>query len=475
MKVLLVEDDKNFLEAFLQELRTIPNLMVTVAASRASACSQLQHTEYDLIICDLRIPTEDGGLDDEIEHGLAVKSTASELSAGTPLIMFSAYGTIELLEKWMQEARREDIFGKCSTYPMLSHLKKGNLPDCIRKVREFAHEVSAFDDVEVSDGMNQINLSWAEKRVLRIFARRVDGRVIRVSKLSGGLSDSRILRVTVVNGSGATKAKTVGKLAKIDAVEEEERRYKTHVVPLLNVGGLTAVTDIVRAGAGRLGGLFYRFAETYDRSLFQILKESPALAIVSIANLRELLFPWRDGAPQVEASIQDIRRDLVKDEQLFPRLSLLNGIPWQEFEKKRVSIRLCTLHRDLHGLNVLVDTEGRPLPIDYGEVGKGPGSLDPLTLELSLIFHPAGREIIGDWPSVDRAKNWSDISNYVQDCPVAEYISKCRTWAAEDGAGNREIFAAAYAYAMRQLKYEDTDHAIAVALITSVIAAFNQT
>jgi hypothetical protein len=46
--------------------------------------------------------------------------------------------------------------------------------------------------------------------------------------------------------------------------------------------------------------------------------------------------------------------------------------------------------------------------IDYGEVGEGTASLDPVTLELSLLFHPKGPlrpsgAAFGAWPTEAQA------------------------------------------------------------------------
>jgi Ser/Thr protein kinase RdoA (MazF antagonist) len=48
------------------------------------------------------------------------------------------------------------------------------------------------------------------------------------------------------------------------------------------------------------------------------------------------------------------------------------------------------VHGDLHGSTALVSASGSAVVVDYGDVAEGPASLDPVTLELSLILHPQG-------------------------------------------------------------------------------------
>ena len=58
-----------------------------------------------------------------------------------------------------------------------------------------------------------------------------------------------------------------------------------------------------------------------------------------------------------------------------------------EVERRQVQTRWCCVHGDLHGANVLARKDGECVIIDFGDVGDGPASLDPITLELSLLFH----------------------------------------------------------------------------------------
>ena len=113
--------------------------------------------------------------------------------------------------------------------------------------------------------------------------------------------------------------------------------------------------------------------------------------------------------------------------------------------------------------------------IDFGEVRRAAASLDPVVLELSLLFHARGREISGDWPSETEATSWHDLDEYVRRSPYAALVRTCRAWAREVTDGDRAIFANAYGHAVKQLKYPDVDPGMARAIIAASIEGFART
>jgi hypothetical protein len=113
--------------------------------------------------------------------------------------------------------------------------------------------------------------------------------------------------------------------------------------------------------------------------------------------------------------------------------------------------------------------------IDYGDIADGPPALDPVTLELSGIFHPDGVFYSSEWPSVETAKKWGELDAYLSGCPHRDFVRGCRAWALDVAAGSREIAATAYSYLLRQLKYADTNKDRALALIEGVRAYYQST
>lgn len=125
--------------------------------------------------------------------------------------------------------------------------------------------------------------------------------------------------------------------------------------------------------------------------------------------------------------------------------------------------------RHRHGQNVLVDAEDRPMLIDFSDARLTSGCLDPITLELSPVFHPDANGARGDWPGAEQIGNWFDLDAYLVDCPIADYIRACRDWLWRVARSDGEVATVLAAYGIRQLKYKNTDHNLAKALIAAAL------
>ncbi len=473
MRLLIIEDNETFLTELQEALDGIGGLELEVAASRRSAVEKLHTQDFDLITCDLKIPTQDEALDAHVDHGRAVYREALNVTSGTPIIVLSSFGNEYTLPALMDVAHNGDYFGANTALPMVSFLDKGRLAECVDRVREFTEQLNVLDGIEISPPGFQ--LSSLEKRALRIFARRLEGTVLTVSELGGGLSKTRTLKVRIRGVGGVHKALVAAKLGAQNLINDEKARYEKFVSPALGAGSHASFAGEVKQGAGKIAALFYKLDERYDRSVFDVLRNSPDKGAVTVAQIIQRTQPWRTDAPQHRTSIGDIRRALMADDSLNGCLHYLTGIDVAAFESKELEVHTCAQHCDFHGSNILVDAEHRTLLIDYGEVGEATASLDPIILELSLLFHPDAANVRGDWPAIVELDSWDNLDTYTENCPVAEFVRACRSWAFEVAAGGREVFANVYAYSLRQLEYGDTNKDFAVALVKVAIRGFEST
>ena len=64
------------------------------------------------------------------------------------------------------------------------------------------------------------------------------------------------------------------------------------------------------------------------------------------------------------------------------------------------------------------------------------------------------------------------LDRFTINCPFAPFIEACRGWANAEAGSPGEVIAVGYAYAMRQLRYADTDKQLARALIRACIQYF---
>ena len=102
--------------------------------------------------------------------------------------------------------------------------------------------------------------------------------------------------------------------------------------------------------------------------------------------------------------------------------------------------------------------------IDFGDAGRSFSTVDPVTLELSTIFHMQHTRLPRGWPTEAAMSQWSATVDYTQGSALGSFITACRDWANGEAASPEEVFAVAYGYAMRQLKYDEIDKALAWAL-----------
>ncbi len=153
----------------------------------------------------------------------------------------------------------------------------------------------------------------------------------------------------------------------------------------------------------------------------------------------------------------------------------LTWIDWEAFERRGVWLGLCTQHGDLHCGNVIVGPYNAPVLIDFASVGEAVASLDSISLGLSVLLHPGSRTRSPDWPRIANLEHWDDVERFVDGCPVGSFVRATREWAARIAVGRREIYAIAYAIAIRQLKYPDPERNFVQALIRCTVEAFQRT
>jgi hypothetical protein len=341
------------------------------------------------------------------------------------------------------------------------------------RLAPIAASLLVLGDIEL-DRRGSFGSSLADDRLIRIFARRRGGVRCCIWELGGGLSGARVLRIRVADATGALRDHAVGKIGSHEDVLQESQRFDKHV-SRLEPQATPRRLETIEFGAGNRAGVFYGLAAGFGSTLFECAKINEARVGAAVQSVERITETWRADVGETRMPVRDVRRRLLGDED-FVSLSGAFNLDWaREFENRQIQVRWCCIHGDLHGSNVLVDEEGKAILIDYGDVGEGPASLDPVTLELSALFHPQGPFIDTDWPSAAQARNWADLDSYVVGCSCPEFILECRNWAQQAAAGRRELAASMYTYLIRQLKYPDTRKSLILDLLSGVNALIKST
>jgi hypothetical protein len=476
MRVLLIEDIEEFLNVVVPRLESIAGAPenLTVAKSRDSAIKAMNDAAlkaefYDIFILDLSIPPTDHRGVDHVDHGMAVLNHAQHCAPRTPVYILTRADANPIVNKLLLRAEKIDVWGDQRLISTLQLWPKIIMDELFDELRLVARCVAETDEIAIDTRGVNLQLSPQQRRVLRVFARRRESRSCEVSALAGGLSGSRVFRVTARDDTGHIHIVAAGKIADIETVDDEAQRFDQHVQQLRS-GAFPTKIEVVRSGAGLSAGVFYWLLNADSQSLFSFLAVDPEQAATVVAKVQNLTQPWINGEATVE--VADIRRRLVGDEEAA-ELVRTHGLTWDvDFEAKLIQTKWACLHGDLHGGNVLVDGNGTPLLIDFSEVGRGAAPIDPITLELSLLFHPDFQQIRGAWPPIDTAARWADISRYTQGCPCPAFIEACRKWSHAVAAGDGEVYASAYAYLLLQLRYSNTDKKLISTLLDAVQQSF---
>lgn len=470
MRVLLVEDNPSELLSISEDLRdNIPDAEIIPAGALDSAQIFINESDFDLIVCDLRIPSADGQLDADAAHGLAFIAYARKTCSGIPIFVLSAVAD-QVYEELALDMPHDDIFGNGNAQPVVRLNSKKNSDKCIAAVSKFADELRVLEDIHVDADVVR-DLTRRERRVLRIFARRHNGVLVNATEATSGFSDLRVLKIELRTAANNISARAVAKIGPLEAVRDEHRRYETHVPQLLPPGSYAPPFNHVYAGAGKSGGLFYALAED-DRTLFELLQDDPVAAVAVVGQLRDTTRHWLDAEETQLIPIADVREHHISLDNLESAVGPLGSLGWDVFERRTVWISKTPQHGDLHPGNVIVRPDGTPILIDFGRTGYYSQVLDPITLELALLFHPAARQICGQWPTIDQASNWDNLEDFVAGCPIPEYVRHCRQWTTDLALTPREVAAVAYSVAVRQLRFKDTSPELARAIAENAIGIF---
>ncbi len=467
LHMLIVEDDDDFVEELRETIAHLPSDSdIRIAGSRDQAYEMLEEDSFlDLVILDLKLPTVSGALDADPKHGHAVFNRIRGVAPGTPIFVLTGSPAEDFIPELLKNQQQIDIWSEGRKTGTILFLRKLDIDKCPEEMKPVAQAIERLYDVELD--RDSINLSLAEDRLIRIFAKKFQGVRCIVSGLGGGVSGARVIRLRITDSQGVQVHDAVAKLSTPNDVRQEGDRYEKFVARLTAAATPRKLATL-EFGAHKLAGVFFGLADGFNKSAFDVARDTPEQSETVIRNLEAVMVPWIKGVPETRLSIRQIRQRLLNDQSLDEVRDTFD-LDWiQEFEKHKIQARWGCSHGDFHGCNVLVSATEEVALIDYGNVGDGPASLDPVTLELSFLFHPNAPDRSGVWPSAEQTNAWGNLDVYLDNCPYPKFVRECRAWALRSAAGNREVAASAYSYLMGQLKYEDTDKDLALTLLKGV-------
>ncbi|MDN3276890.1 hypothetical protein QWJ07_21685 [Frankia sp. RB7] len=423
---------------------------------------------FDLIILDQRIPSADDVLDADVTHGRAVFEQARKMVPDTPVYFLTGLPMEDdYVDQLIHEGTRSDIFGTRAPVPLVARFQKSTMSPFYEAAAKLASEAHITDEIEINRRGAQISLTPSEARLIRVFARQHNGVCADLSVLAGGLSSSRVFRIDVRDSSGGVRISSACKIGPSDVIVGEIRSFE-HEVVRLPAGSYAPLIPGTLPQVGTNRGAFYRLLDGYDRSLFDLLKVSSKQAATVVSAIKASQQPWFRNARPERRRIKELLSLVVDSSKIAQIHEQITTFDWEPFEEREVLVNFCTRHGDLHGGNVLVNSAGQSMMLDYGAIGEYPSAFDAVTLELCVYFHPNVRDILLlDRSSVDI--DWFDLELFCARTMVPEFTQATRAWAHAEGFGEREILACCYIYALRQLQFDGTDKVLALALAEGIV------
>tara|TARA_R110002049_G_scaffold148242_2_gene311165 strand:+ start:23094 stop:24461 length:1368 start_codon:yes stop_codon:yes gene_type:complete len=354
----------------------------------------------------------------------------------------------------------------CLFLPLVRFYANESANDCVESVVSLGEYLELIQLVDINSNGSNLFLVSGQKWLLQSFASQYDGVSCNVETLDGGLSNSRVFKLDVKDSSGLSRISAVAKMgSSIECLMEDENFKKQ--VTRLPANSYASQIGLYRNISSSMASVFYRLLKPTDQPLFDFVSANPARAEELINGLKENLDSWALSSVTRRVQVSDVRKIFVDDDQVSLYVEQF-GLDWvAEIERIYFYSRSSTVHGDLHPGNIFVSEDESASLIDFSDIKHAPSVLDPLALELSIFTHPETRHKLEWLPDLE-SLNWSNLDSYLLGCPFEGFIRACRNWSFSVAGGDKDVYACAYGFLLKQLKYEDVDKDLVLKLLFSI-------
>lgn len=459
MDVLIIEDEQYIHDAISKKIDGLTN--ITHCYDLEESLNHIENSNFDLIILDLAIPSKIGLMDHNSQYGLQCFYKIKEYAFGTPVIILTGSTAEDFIDQLLLSQDIVNLWGE--ELSLIRFCKKYNILEGLDLIKSYKDKWLSLNNIEVSN--IGFDLNWFNKRLFKIFVMKKSGVRCSVEIVGGGLSEAEVYKMIVYNSQGNIIFNVICKIANTEIINQETNNYNNFICRLSNNASARLI-DTIKVGAKNKVGVFYSLAQGFNDHFFsEKILVDPLNVFNSLKGLHEA---WEVYEKRVE--IKNIRRLILSDENLDKIIAKYN-LNWvNSFEEINVQVNWGCCHGDLHGLNILVKGDTSIL-IDYGDVKEAPSCLDPITLELSLLFHPQGPLLVNNKISDNLITSFLSENIEIADNYCLDYIQECRKWMLEKSIGKKEVLGVRYAYLIRQLKYE-TNPDVALKLLDILYKQF---
>ncbi len=467
MKVLHVEDDKDWFERTVLPVLSGICTSVHHAENYEQAVEFLRHNVYEYVILDQSIPLNIEQSVADVSFGISLADHIKKIFPGTLILFLTGQSDEHAIERYVED-QEQVVFWNGENRGLVKSRSKRRLIDVFNLIEVAQKCLEDIDSIEL-DLINGLVLTYLEKRVIRLFVKQKKAFGAEVAMMGGGYSSSKVLKITLIDEQGN---QCLFALAKIDEHQKVDLDFKNfdEYISKLPVGCFPTILGKYFAGCGNIKGVFYQFANNYKSDYFTLLKTNQENTFVVLEKVSDILKSWENTQEVRNCSIKEIRQKVFTDNKLEKIKDYYTNEKLEKFESIEIRAKFSIQHSDLHGKNILISESLNPILIDYGDIGFSPSVLDIVTLELSPFFH---KDMAGHYMlDLDYFENWFIDDLYISGSPfpkIAAYLRECKK---TRSILNKDYIATVYAFSLRQLSYEDTNHEIAKKLIRVAISKF---
>jgi len=473
MQILFVEDNFSYADTLTTVVNDkFPGVSWNVTDNSGSAEELLESNFYDLVILDLCMPSIPSGLEKNVENGQRLFYLIQQLMPGTPIYILTGSDLDSFATGLSRHGERIRLWGAEQEFPTVLYFRKNKTPELIEELSGVYHEILSVNSISINTRGKAISFAKGQERAIKTFVRSmggVDGVYHPLSGLSGALVGRIEVRDTQLKIIGAF----VAKLGLSSKIQKEHESYARHV-RLMPINTFTPLLSGIDKGIKEYGAIFYTLAEGYKETFFEVVRRDAVAAVSVIEQVRASLERWSNVREVSKVTVGEIRKGKLDDETFEETIKKYGLEKIRDIENIHVNASISCIHGDLHGGNILVNQAGTPVLIDFGDVGFGYTGLDPITLEMSLIFHPDCL-LSGISQEIQSSlEHWPIIDEYCKNNPFGNLVKYCRDWAYDISGDDRSVLAAGYAFAIRQLKYNNVNADKTISLIMRIADALTK-
>jgi len=473
MKILYVEDDVSTAKSLVDTINTSgKKIEFTISSTLTDAQQQLNDNLFDYLILDLAIPLDTGD-EADILHGAALLSEIQDRFPGLAVMILTGQSTDQLVSELLEGVKEINLWGQQLRKDVIQYSKL--YMDKVYKMLLADYDLyQSMSSIPITSFQNQpltAEILTQEKIIVKSYCKFREGDLCRLEPIREGASESSVYRIKTVDQSNQILDATLAKIGSHDDIELELNNYRDYVTRL-GFGNFIPRIEVNIAGGYDKTAVFYNLAEGYERNFFDIADEE--IAQTAVQEVKDALSRWHLASNTQMVTIGFIRRLLCSDESFQKIMAKRGDLNVDEIENKEVRVNMSIQHGDLHGANILVTSEGKSAIIDNGDIKQAPVSLDPITLALSPWFHQQGLAVFKEKEKAAYTlASWFERETCEAELGNPEWLSLVRNWIQEVTFSHLEVAAVVFAYAIRQLKYDDVDGAFAEALIHAAIHVIN--